>query len=185
MTITIKLIVVGIMATAALVLFQQVNPPTPAPAPAQAKVVDPLKAAQDALGIDLSSVAVHRDTAGCEAYTPNAVGCFIPGSGIHLGDLSKLDHYQLNGLVAHEYLHYIWYNMPDSDKAALVPSINAVYAAHAGYFDQRLSSYNLDSASRLNELHSYECTEIYQLPADLEAHCHQYLPNRNELPRWN
>lgn len=94
-----------------------------------------------------------------------------------------------NAIVAHEYLHYIWSITPQSEKDTLTPYINQAYQNAAPYLDQRISGYDftkLGDATRINELHSFEGSEISDslIPAPLLAHYRQYLPSRSALPSY-
>lgn len=181
MRLLIKLILIGLVSVG---LFLSLHRPAKvAVVPTVKPAVTYRDVAKD-LGIDLTGISVSEDNVGCETFTANAVACFDPATGLHIGDVSKIDYYQRNAIVAHEYLHYIWYHTPQAEKNALATSIDAAYRTNATYLDKRLSGYT-GSADRINELHSYECTEIKDLPSDLLAHCNKYIPNFKLLPRWN
>ena len=76
--------------------------------------------------------------------------------------------------------------MSTEEKNALAPAINQAYQAHANALNERLSGYTIDDVQRLNELHSFICTEMAdnEIPQPLLSHCVKYVPNRSGLPSY-
>lgn len=171
-----------------------VSTPTPIPTyPIPANVLPIIQR----LGIDQSLISrIHivtpSDNASCQsAGTFTVAACYSPNTmtlTVPIPLLSK-DVSAQNSTVAHEYLHYIWQSMSQSEKDSLAPYIEQVYQKDKEYLDKRLVGYDFSgfkAVNRVNELHSYIGTELAdsQIPQPLLDHYKKYLPNRNALPSY-
>lgn len=92
-------------------------------------------------------------------------------------------------IVAHEYLHAVWYYTEPTQRAALTASLEAFHQRYKGNFDLRLHSYHaagITGEPLTSELHSFIGTEVLDsvLPPELIAWYSRWIPNRNALPSY-
>lgn len=114
------------------------------------------------------------------------LGCYLPADrSIHLFDVTDP---QLDGLeevvAAHELLHAAWDRMPDSERDALAPLLEAEVTKRADDADlaDKLAFYaSSEPGERLNELHSILGTEYADLSPALEAHYALYFTDRSAI----
>lgn len=90
--------------------------------------------------------------------------------------------------LAYEYGHYVWQMMPQAQKDAITPDMNAWYLANRPRVDGVLGDLErieggFGTPAFEDELHSTVCTHVNdaELGRTLLAHCTSYLPNRTAL----
>lgn len=82
-------------------------------------------------------------------------------------------------VLAHEYMHYVWYNMSLEQNKSASSMIRPVFSK----FSYMLKNYPQDQDTLDNESNSYICTSIspYQLSVEINNYCNSYISNRNLL----
>lgn len=80
-----------------------------------------------------------------------------------------------NIVIEHEYLHFVWYKISQHERDRLTPLIIEAYFQNQRYLDTRIANYY--NEYKINELHSYECTELpmSKLPSQLAQHCQAFV----------
>lgn len=83
--------------------------------------------------------------------------------------------------LAHEYLHYIWSNYPESNKVTLL--LQEIYN-NSPALQKRLQFYRPNEIQ--GELFPIICTEVadWKLQPELLAECTKWIPNRGLLPSY-
>lgn len=96
---------------------------------------------------------------------------------------------QAVSVVAHEYLHALWFHTTTDQRNALSGSLQSFYQKYKANFDRRMGAYAKAGVSGdlfNSELHSIIGTEVRDdlLPSDLLNWYIQWLPNRDALPSY-
>lgn len=98
--------------------------------------------------------------------------------------LSTLNGSQGYSSLAHEYLHFIWFNkLTYQERQDLSAPLNQFYQSNPS-FQSRFKDYPPEVIQY--ELFPVLCTEVSdnKLPSTVLQYCAKYLPNRNTLPSF-
>lgn len=114
------------------------------------------------------------------------LGCYVHGERKIF--LFNVTDERLDGLeevvAAHEMLHAAWDRMPDAERAAITPLLEAEATERADdpAFVKTLDYYaTAEPGERLNELHSIVGTEFADVSPELESHYATYFADRQAL----
>jgi hypothetical protein len=129
-------------------------------------------------GISLSYVSSLSTQSGVK----DAEAVYIDGVSPRIEVLQSVkDDYYINNIIAHEYLHYIWYQrLSREDKDRLSSKLIALYSSDA---EMRLRVENYLSSDKLipTELFSIYCTESSDVyVVSILNDCNRYI-NRSSL----
>lgn len=143
------------------------------------------------LGLDMNlvqymKIELPQDASVCSGNSAATAACFGNGTLIYPQTMFNTRSDQQLALFGHEYLHFVWGEITESERQNLRPALDWT-VVNVPNFNKRLDSYqNLSEADRYNELQAYACTEItgWKLPENLRAYCVKYIPNRSVLPSY-
>lgn len=132
----------------------------------------------DRLGITDRTVEIRTDF-------PCIVGskaCFDTAIHFPLSTLKEPELKQ-NTILAHEYMHYVYDNQPESVKKRVGALARTLYE-QTPRFQARMNWYEDHNFLTEDELIAVGCTEVDDsvLPAELLEYCTKHVPNRLALP---
>lgn len=113
------------------------------------------------------------DITGCYSQDEYTDGT-VDNRAIHVEH--KHPKKDLTRLLAHEYLHYVWYKKDLGSNQKLTSNLTKFYKENVP-FQTRLSQYESAKKLKTTELFSYACTEIddLRLGAYISKECNKYI----------
>ena len=161
-----------------VVVTSSESAPTPAYAPTTYSVPAEVKPVVDRLGITDRTVKIKTDFP-CK---PGARACFDTAIHFPLTSL-QLGEQEQNAVLAHEYMHYVYTKLNDTDRTKYEQLAVGVYN-QSELFQKRMKWYVERNILDNDEILAVACTEVSDsiLPAELYQYCVKYLPNRLVLP---
>jgi hypothetical protein len=158
----------------------------PAPTIAGANLTQDPTLVADAkqLGIDYSPLNLTFTSKNIsisdETVSGGAIGVFYPPNIIYIE--SGLSKYQELNIVAYEYMHYVWENLPTSTKQRISSELT-LYRTQNSDYNADVSHYSGDTATIEDEQDSTACTRVepYLLSDSFNAYCNAAIPNRSIL----
>nr|NLD40664.1 hypothetical protein [Actinomycetales bacterium] len=108
-----------------------------------------------------------------------ALGCYRTDGALFISP--ELEEFQQPEILAHEYLHHVWFRDGLDDDAALISALEVAYAEEEGLGalvpDWQADYVNPDGSIEPTELFSYACTGLRpdQMPEVVAERCAEYL----------
>lgn len=178
-----KLIIVLVIAVSGLVglcVYGATLPDSQFESPKVAILQDPkLLAESKQLGIDVSGVNLRYSdnlSASNARLGEPLKGAFSKPNTIFIKPDTNIEL----KILAHEYMHYIRYNMSLSESKAISEKVRPYFEVKYKYL---LDPYKQDQNILDDEGHSFICTSINpnQLSVEINTYCNKFIPNRQLL----